>query len=658
MSAPAERRSRKPVVWITDDSAIESLYTERALGSGYEFEHFRDGSHVIERLAHGGPQPDLLLLDWVMPSVSGDEVCRFLRSRPDTEDLPIIIVTASRVETSDVVQGLRIGANDYVARPFVAEELRARVDTAIRAKRLRDIAQRERMRLFTVAKLGRAFIDIGPRTSSVLEVLAKTLTEGIADGCSIIVTPGATAGYKIVAHRDATRQHALESFGVMDPTSYKFQTDGEARAVLPAAYHAAIDSHGMSSLAIIPFPARGTVAGVVTVMRDGTSPAFEDEDLATVRTCTEYAAMAFENALRFDAERVARRELQTILEYVPVGIVVADSAQTVTYVNQKAMEIVPTMRHALTIADLYKDVSLLASGTPVDAKTGPLARALRGDTVRAGDAEIHIEGGVIKHLRVAAAPLRDGDGRIDSAILVFEDVSVEHAAEAERARAEKFQQLVLGIVSHDLRTPLQTLLMGTEGIKRLAADQPKLLAFADRMENTTRRMTGIINQLLDVVRTQSGSGVHVDRRDLDLDKLVKNVVEEMALAYPAARLEAKLEPVHGLWDPDRLGQVVMNLIGNAIQHGVQSAPIMIETARQGESAVFRVRNGSLAPLSGDQISTLFDAFKRATTSAKTGGLGLGLFISKEIVRAHQGDISVISDPVTTTFEVRLPLSCA
>jgi phosphoserine phosphatase RsbU/P len=658
VSVHAERHNRKPVVWITDDSAIESLYTERALGSAYEFEHFRDGSHVIERLASGGPQPDVLLLDWVMPSVSGDEVCRFLRSRPDTEDLPIIIVTASRVETSDVVQGLTIGANDYVARPFVAEELRARVDTAIRAKRLRDIAQRERMRLFAVAKLGRAFIDIGPRTTSVLEVLAKTLTESLADGCSIIVTPGATAGYKLVAHRDPKHQHALESFGVMDPASFKFESDDAARKALPTAYHAAIDRYGMSSLAVIPFPVRGTMTGVVTIMRDGSSPPFEDEDLATVRTCTEYAAMAFENAMRFDAERIARRELQAILEYVPVGIVVADAMQTVTYVNQKALEIVPKMRQARTIAELYQDVAVRTETGTVDSATGPLARALRGETTRGGDAEVSFDDGASKHLRVSAAPLRDADGRIDSAILVFEDVSVEHAVEEERARAEKFQQLVLGIVSHDLRTPLQTLLMGAEGIKRLAADQPKLLAFADRMENTTRRMTGIINQLLDVVRTQSGSGVPIDRRDLELDKLVKNVVDEMTLAYPAAKLEAKLEPVHGLWDPDRLGQVVMNLIGNAIQHGVKSAPIMIETARHGESAVFRVRNGSLAPLSAEQISTLFDAFKRGTSSTKTGGLGLGLYISKEIVRAHQGDINVVSDTVTTTFEVRLPLSSA
>jgi signal transduction histidine kinase len=168
-------------------------------------------------------------------------------------------------------------------------------------------------------------------------------------------------------------------------------------------------------------------------------------------------------------------------------------------------------------------------------------------------------------------------------------------------------------------------------------------------------MTGIINQLLDVVRTQSGSVVSIERRPLDLDKLVRGVVEEMSLAYPNAKLEAKLDPVAGHWDPDRLGQVVMNLIGNAIQHGMKAVPISIETERYGELAVFRVRNGSVTPLTGDQISTLFDAFKRGNSTSRTGGLGLGLYISKEIVRAHQGDISVVSDPVMTTFEVRLPL---
>jgi signal transduction histidine kinase len=88
---------------------------------------------------------------------------------------------------------------------------------------------------------------------------------------------------------------------------------------------------------------------------------------------------------------------------------------------------------------------------------------------------------------------------------------------------------------------------------------------------------------------------------------------------------------------------------------MKAVPISIETERYGELAVFRVRNGSVNPLTTEQIATLFDAFKRGNSSSRSGGLGLGLYISKEIVRAHQGDISVVSDPVMTTFEVRLPL---
>lgn len=113
----------RPLVWIADDSETTARFTESALGDRYRYEWFSDGAAVVERIAAGARLPDALLLDWVMPAMTGGDVCKFLRSRPETVDLPIIIVTASRVETADVVQGLSIGANDYVARPFVPEEL-------------------------------------------------------------------------------------------------------------------------------------------------------------------------------------------------------------------------------------------------------------------------------------------------------------------------------------------------------------------------------------------------------------------------------------------------------------------------------------------------------------------------------------------------------
>src|SRR5690606_2024380 len=108
-----------------------------------------------------------------------------------------------------------------------------------------------------------------------------------------------------------------------DPCSYTFASAQEARATLPPAYHPAIDQLGMSSLAVFAFPARSPIDGVVTVMRDGHSEPFEPEDLATITMCMEYAAMAFENGLRMEAERTARAQLETILEQLPIGIIVA-----------------------------------------------------------------------------------------------------------------------------------------------------------------------------------------------------------------------------------------------------------------------------------------------------------------------------------------------
>jgi signal transduction histidine kinase len=183
-----------------------------------------------------------------------------------------------------------------------------------------------------------------------------------------------------------------------------------------------------------------------------------------------------------------------------------------------------------------------------------------------------------------------------------------------------------------------------------------LLRFVSRMESTTNRMRGIIEQLLDVVRTQLGGGIPVTPAEVDLGEVVSSVVSELSMAYPSARFEQKLDRVRGAWDPDRLAQVVSNLVSNALQHGEKQSPVWIETEQAGSSAVLRVRNRSVGQLSDDQIANIFAPFRRTKhPTGGSGGLGLGLYIASEILRAHDGDIRVESSPTTTTFIVRLPL---
>jgi signal transduction histidine kinase len=130
-SQPTSRKRRK--VWIVDDSPLDAARAGRAL-EGYDVQVFHDGAAALERLA-SEPAPDVMVLDWVMPGISGVEVCRFLRSGTHGTSLGIILVTAHRA-VEQIVEGLSAGANDYVSKPYEDEELRARVMSQVRTREL------------------------------------------------------------------------------------------------------------------------------------------------------------------------------------------------------------------------------------------------------------------------------------------------------------------------------------------------------------------------------------------------------------------------------------------------------------------------------------------------------------------------------------------
>ena len=123
-------------VWLVDDSALEREIARRLLAEEYQVDVFNDGPPVLERLA-AGERPDVLVLDWHMPQMSGLEVCRFLRQRYDEASLPILVLTATGGQ-DDLLEGLAAGANDFVTKTFDPAELKARVSTLARAKRLHD----------------------------------------------------------------------------------------------------------------------------------------------------------------------------------------------------------------------------------------------------------------------------------------------------------------------------------------------------------------------------------------------------------------------------------------------------------------------------------------------------------------------------------------
>jgi phosphoserine phosphatase RsbU/P len=623
----ARPQARLPVIWIVDDSATERAITRRSLGGDFSFVEFHDGVEVVERFV-AGARPDVLLLDWVMPGMSGDEVCRYLRSQDSTKELPIILVTASRIETSDVVQGLASGANDYIARPFAPQELRARVDAAMRAKRLHDEAVRERMRLAAVNRLGGKLFEAGGDAQRIFEELASTLAGSICDGCSILLLPGPFPEAAVARHRADPEAAAvlLAMAAIADPATFVFESSEEAARVLASPYHAYIARRGLRGLAILPFPLREPFQGVITVTRDCESLPFEREDLATLETCIEYATLAVQNAMRLAAERTARTQLHAVLQHAPIGIVVTNRDGAVTLANPAAAKLVPGIEGAPDLAALT-------------------AQAL-------GD-------GAARQLRVASVPLTMGGAAIGE-VTTLEDVTVASELAAEKARLAAFQEQMLAIVGHDLRSPLSAIYAGADALTHHAADIPPMHSIIRRMRASASRMTSIVDQILDVTRARLGGGIPIQPQEMSLTPMVRGILEELALAHASARFELIAdEAVHGKWDPDRLAQAVSNLVSNAIQYGRAGSPIVVTVAAAAAVATITVTNAVRdLPIPSDRLRTLFDPYRRGAGSERhVGGLGLGLYIVSEIVRAHGGTITAESSEPATVFRVQLPLGC-
>jgi len=631
--------------------------TERSLGAAYDYEKFDDGSVVVERLTAGGRQPDVLLLDWVMPGMAGPEVCRFLRSHPQTRSLPIILVTASRVETGDVVQGLASGANDYVARPFAPEELRARVEAVIRTKQLADAAASERKRLSAINQLSHMLLEAGASVESILDQLARALTATLCDGCSVLLLPGLYPRTSVSRHRREADGALLASISaIADPMVHAFDSSDHARRALPPAYHAYIDRLGLRGLAILPFPTSQPVKGVVTVTRDGTGVPFDHGDVATLQTCIEYAGLAVETALRFDAERAARNQLRAVLEHLPIGIISTDADGGLTLVNAAAALLVPGIERAADRAQAFSLATWTShDGAPIAEQDWIVGHALASNQAARAELSLVVADATPRAIVVSGVPLRDVRGRVVGSVTAIEDVSAERAATAERERIAEFQEQMLAIVGHDLRNPLGAMVAGLAVLDASTEGTPAAQVVR-RLESTTQRMTRIVEQLFDLTRARLGKGIPLERREVQLGAVVKAAVDEATLAHPRTRFEL-VDPidVHGHWDPDRLGQVLSNLLGNAAQYGHKATPVKIQLEVAHDHVTITVRNAIRdRPIPPDQLETLFDPYRRGRGSERHhAGLGLGLYIVRQIVEAHGGRIDVESSAAGTAFRVTL-----
>ena len=224
------------------------------------------------------------------------------------------------------------------------------------------------------------------------------------------------------------------------------------------------------------------------------------------------------------------------------------------------------------------------------------------------------------------------------------------------------QSLFLAILGHDVRSPLGAVSMGAQVLLHDPTLPSKVLKVGLRIFNSSKRVDEIVRDLLDFSTSHLGDGIPIDPSTVDLSEICFNVVEEMRTFHPDRQIELVSEgDLVGTWDGPRLAQAFSNLISNAVQHGTPQSPVQVSLTGASEGVVFEVRNDAeLIPEL--KLRTLFDPVKSFAirppderTASRLHNLGLGLYVVKEIVKAHQGEISVSSTADTgVKFSLSVP----
>jgi signal transduction histidine kinase len=237
------------------------------------------------------------------------------------------------------------------------------------------------------------------------------------------------------------------------------------------------------------------------------------------------------------------------------------------------------------------------------------------------------------------------------------------ATQNELERAVRMRDDFMSIVSHEVRTPLNGLILETQLRKlHLAKDNAdaftmdKLRGMVDRDERQIQSLIRLIEDMLDVSRIRTGK-LSIRPGPFDLSELVSNLIEGFAAQITAAQSTISLhadEPVIGVWDEFRIEQVVANLLTNALRYGARK-PIEVKVYCQDGEARVEVRDQGIG-ISAQNQKRIFQQFERVASNHAIAGLGLGLFISEQIVAAHGGQISVQSEEGEgSMFRVSLPL---
>jgi len=662
-SAPS--RSDGALALVVEDNPEMNRFIAESLSARYRVVSARDGKEGLARAIELAP--DVIVTDVMMPEMSGDEMLRAIRARPEFARTPVVVVSA-RADDELRIAMLRDGAQDYVTKPFSPEELRARVDNLVSARRSAEALRASEERFSGIISMSAdAIVSIDEDQRITLyndaaeRIFGWSRAEAIGASIDTLIPEQFRAHHREEVRQFAAGASAARRMGERSAEILGLRKGGD---VFPCdAAISRVDVDGKRLLTV-------TLRDITERRRAEREQRF----LADVGAALLPTALGFEGALTAVAGLVVRSLADCcIVDMLAmdgqpdrVAVLCRDPEKDAACARLREIdpqrpsfvaEVLETRRPVL-----LRDVS--AERLESMAQSQEHLRALHEIGPRSSMVVPLLARGQL--LGALAFISSSPSIRYDARDLAFAEdfagraaMALDNARLYETARrATQARDEVLGVVAHDLRNPLNAIQLHTRVLQHRMEKRGEEdgAASARAIFRSSQRANRLIQDLLDVARMESGV-LTVDRGAVAAEKIVSEAVEAQRVLASDASLELTLDLAPGLpevWaDRDRLLQVFENLIGNAMKFTKPGGHITVGAAPREGEVEFRVSDTGDG-IGAEEQAHVFDRFWQAR---KAGGLGagLGLPIVKGIIEAHGGRIRVESTPgCGSTFLFTIP----
>jgi PAS domain S-box-containing protein len=601
-----EAGEERATVLVVDDSVTVREVLRVELGrAGLEVVTASDGEEGLRVAADR--LPAAVIVDGAMPGMDGATFIRQLRSDAALRTTPCILLTAS--QSVGELRALDAGADAYVRKEEGHDVVLARLESLLRTAA-------------PPSRFGPAALSAPKRVVALAEGRARA--EALAERIRWV-------GYEPVVAASADEALALLAVERVDAVVV------DAVGAVPAALDACARLRAAPSHSEVPLLVAGSGDEQELVLRALQAGADDcvavgGDGVLRARIAALLRRRQFEEDNRL---REAFGRSAAILETISDAFFAVDRSWRLVYVNHAFEELVGTKRDVAAGADLWGHAPALRGGSVEEE----LRRAAEGRGPVTFEEPFPGE----RWFEVRAFPHEDG-------------LSAHLRDVTERRRSQEVQAHLLGIVGHDLRTPLTSIMMSASAVARDRELPTRLRRPLERVESGAARMSRLINDLLDYSRARLGKGLPVHPVAADLHAICHDAIEAIRAAHPDRTVVFRGEgDGRGEFDSDRVLQALLNLLTNAIRYGTPGAEVTLTCRSESDLKIVEVHNAG-GPIPRDLLAHIFEPFKRGDGEGNTwGGVGLGLYIVSQIVNAHRGTVSVRSDAREgTTFQVALP----